>query len=96
MNDYWNDPPEIDEPPEHCGEPMDVDEDGECHCRLCGMIYRAPAQPEPPDTVLDDEVSYIPVLHASRCSHGRPYGDCARCEHDADLAVDAHRERRLR
>jgi hypothetical protein len=27
MNDYWNDPPDGDDPPECCGEYMEFDED---------------------------------------------------------------------
>jgi len=35
MNDYWNDPPEDSEPPECCGDYMDVTEDGACVCHKC-------------------------------------------------------------
>lgn len=35
MNDYWNDPPEEYEPPECCGEFMEIDENGVCVCVSC-------------------------------------------------------------
>jgi len=35
MNDYWNDPPYEAEPPECCGDYMDVTEDGACVCQKC-------------------------------------------------------------
>ena len=36
MNDYWNDPPEIEEPPECCGDLMDTDEKQGCFvCPTC-------------------------------------------------------------
>jgi hypothetical protein len=42
MNDYWNEPPECPEVPECCDQEMDVDDDGNCQCKICGMLIIAP------------------------------------------------------
>lgn len=52
MNDYWNDPPEYDEPPECCDDFMDVAEDGTCTCPKCGK--RIEPQPDPDPAVFAD------------------------------------------
>lgn len=48
MNDWWNDPPETQEPPECCEELMEQLSDGGCLCLKCGRRL-APdmATPEP-------------------------------------------------
>ena len=69
MNDYWNDPPETEEPPECCGEMMEVYDDGSCKCQTCGATVDPPVDPaweEGFDTVTlfcdpeprDDEPNY--------------------------------------
>tara|TARA_B110000503_G_C7104053_1_gene395135 strand:+ start:167 stop:397 length:231 start_codon:yes stop_codon:yes gene_type:complete len=58
MNDYWNDPPQDDEPPECCGEYMTVDESGGCHCESCGRRIEPPKDaPEASDAELGDCVT---------------------------------------
>ena len=48
MNDYWNDPPEEYEPPECCGEPMDIDpRTGACSCAKCGKRIEPKQDPAP-------------------------------------------------
>lgn len=53
MNDYWNDPPEVDEIPECCDEVMTVDEQGNCLCGVCGKTI-----PRPPDIYPVDDVPF--------------------------------------
>ena len=39
MNDYWNDPPYEEWPPECCDEIMDFDEaTATCKCAVCGKV----------------------------------------------------------
>ena len=45
MNDWYNDPPETPEPPECCGEMMEVDEDGDCECMTCGKLVVCDKEP---------------------------------------------------
>lgn len=52
MNDYWNDPPEIEEPPECCGDFMDVTDGGACVCPTCGK--RIEPQPDLDPAVFAD------------------------------------------
>lgn len=52
MNDYWNDPPDEEEPPECCGDIMDVNDDGVCVCPKCGK--RIEPQPDPDPSVFAD------------------------------------------
>lgn len=47
MNDYWNDPPEVEEVPECCDEEMVVDDQGNCLCSVCGKTIPRPADIEP-------------------------------------------------
>jgi hypothetical protein len=93
MIDYWNDPPEPDEPPECCGEPMDEFYGGimlKCaHCDKQIIIEPEVYEPEPeiPD--------YVPELpEVGECPHGRKDGDCNACDIASDLVYDAARERR--
>jgi len=49
MNEYWNHPPEDPaEPPECCGEFMDVTDEGACVCKTCGKRIE-PEKYEAPD-----------------------------------------------
>ena len=47
MNDYWNDPPEYPEPPECCGDIMDVPDDGACVCPTCKKRIEPPKDIDP-------------------------------------------------
>jgi hypothetical protein len=49
MNDYWNDPPEYPEVPECCEQEMDVDDQGNCRCAICGKTIECQPDPEPPE-----------------------------------------------
>jgi hypothetical protein len=51
MNDYWNDPPDYPEPPECCGDIMDVTDDGVCVCCACGKRIEPQPDIEPVETV---------------------------------------------
>jgi len=51
MNDYWNDIPDYPEPPECCGDYMDVEHDGACVCPKCGKRI---------EHVPDIEPTYVP------------------------------------
>jgi hypothetical protein len=93
MNDYWNNPPEYPEPPECCGDFMDVEENGSCWCSTCGKRI------EPmPDIEPVPEVNFGNIEHetlSENCRHGRKYGECNTCEHLDDIAFDSAREARL-
>lgn len=45
MNDWWNDPPEVEEVPECCGREMQVLDNGACVCRVCK--HRIEPEPDP-------------------------------------------------
>ena len=91
-NDWWNDPPEEPEIPECCNEIMS-EADDHLFCRKCG--HRIPYQrddPGPEDfDCVEPEEAYAPPL----CPHGNEWGDCAACDHQADIAFDAAREQRM-
>jgi hypothetical protein len=61
MNDYWNDPPDTSEPPECCGDFMEVIDSGACVCATCGKVIEPQPDPDPavfadmelPDGALD-------------------------------------------
>lgn len=60
MNDYWNDPPEYPEPPECCGDIMDVTEDGACVCPTCKKRIEPQQDPDPrafADAELPDDIT---------------------------------------
>lgn len=101
MNDYWNDPPESDEPPwcAKCEEFFDVAPDGlSAKCSTCGDEWKAPPepvyQPEPatPDITDEDRMVNFPA----KCPHNKEWFDCDACMQASDLAYDASRERRSR
>lgn len=96
MNDYWNDPPCPPEPPECCGDIMDVDESGACVCQKCGKRI----EPEPDIDPFDDMPACAfgdrPEDCGNLCRHGNDPASCGTCMHESDLAFDAMRERRLR
>ena len=94
MNDYWNDPPEYPEPPECCGELMEIDDDGTCTCLACGATIEPVDHQEGPEPCGDEDVPAD--LEVDRiCPHGMRES-CDACDHLADLAYDAARERRRR
>jgi hypothetical protein len=50
MNDYWNEPPEVEELPECCDEVMDYEEKtGVCKCLKCGKTIEPTPDIEPVD-----------------------------------------------
>ena len=60
MHDYWNDPPEQDEPPECCGEMMEVYDDGSCKCLTCGATVDPPVDIEPAlEELPEPEPNYV-------------------------------------
>ena len=61
MNDYWNDPPDYPEPPECCGDIMDVTDDGVCACPSCGKRIEPQPDIEPVKAVeiLDDPTNRL-------------------------------------
>lgn len=106
MNDWWNDPPEVEEPPE-CPECEDGFADPESYeeldgkafmtCDHCGHRWEIPIEPDPgPEDFADPEegVDFCPDP-PEHCPHGREWGECSACDHEGDLAYDAARESRL-
>lgn len=94
MNDWYNDPPDYPEPPECCGEMMDVTEDGACVCSMCGARIEPAAEYDPgPEPVIELPDDYF--AGPERCPHGNEWGECDPCDHLGDLAFDAARERRF-
>jgi hypothetical protein len=91
MNDYWNDEPQGDEPPECCGDFMDVD--GRVFvCPQCGRRVEFPADPEPPEDYSEPDWQNHYAIPLSKCRHGRDPHNCDACDHEGDLAYDASRE----
>lgn len=89
-----DDPPDYPEPPECCGEIMDVDGQ-HLTCATCKrreeIVYDD--YPEPPD----DPVEELPddfYAGPEKCPHGNSWGDCATCDYLGDIAYDAVREKR--
>ena len=93
MNDYWNDPPECPEPPECCGDEMEISESGTCLCAHCGHKIEPSAEYDPgPEPVIEPPDDYF--AGPETCPHGKTWGDCDPCDHLSDIAYDAARERR--
>jgi hypothetical protein len=92
MNDYWNDPPDYPEPPECCGDCMDVKQDGACVCPNCGKRIEFTPDIDPPDVPEEDfgNIQDVPYI----CPHGNA-DECDACDHASDIAFDAGRERRV-
>ena len=83
MNDWWNDPPETPEPPECCGDIMDVDDEGNCRCPKCGKVipYEADDTPQP--------CPHCGSLEGTWFSRIEPMGHiCEGCGKDVDLLPD--------
>lgn len=97
MNDYWNDPPETPEPPECCGDYMDIDTKGACVCGKCGKRIEPDAGCEPelglPGEPWTEESDRLAPMGA-KCPHGNPWFDCNACAAASDFAYDAAREQR--
>lgn len=89
-----DEPPEIPEPPECCGDYMDVTDEGACVCPECGRRIEPQPDVEPPATLEDwpDEPPQAP----EKCPHGNEWIDCDACMHASDLAYDAAREKAAR
>ena len=94
MNDYWNDPPDHPEPPECCGDIMDVPEDGACLCPKCGKRIEPQQDIEPISDVPEEDFGNIP--EPETCPHGNAFGDCDACDHAGDIAFDSAREQRFK
>lgn len=91
MNDYWNDPPEVPEPPECCGYLMTAREDGSLVCENCSRVIEPTPDIEPPE--LEEAREELPP--ADECPHGKQFGDCGECDYRGDIEYDAARERRF-
>ncbi len=94
MNDYWNDPPEHPEPPECCGEWMEIDTDGTCTCLACGETIEPVDYQDGPEPCGDEDVPEELAEQDRVCPHGKRE-NCDACDHLADLAYDAARERSI-
>jgi hypothetical protein len=103
MQDYWNDPPDDQEPPEWYMTLEDVLEQQDPPQTVADAIrkameewvqeYNAQHDIEPlPD---NEEPIDFEELESDECPHGKKWGDCGACDHEGDLAFDAARERRL-
>ncbi len=92
MNDYWNDPPEYPEPPECCGDEMNVTEDGTCVCAKCGKRIEPQPDIEPFGDVPEESFGNIP--QSTECPHGKTHS-CDACDTASDIAYDTAREGRL-
>ncbi len=88
-----DDPPDYPEPPECCGDIMDVDDNGNAFCPECGKVI------EPLPDIGDPDLEPLPnepEILLSICRHGNQMGDCDACDYEADLAFDAARESRFK
>jgi hypothetical protein len=88
MQDYWNDPPDGDEPPECCGDYM-LDMEGAFVCHVCGRRIEEFPDWEPmvePEPVM--ELDWVDEF----CPHNNPWHDCDACDYLSDQAYDAWRE----
>ena len=56
MNHYWLEPPETPEPPECCGQFMEVNAHGCCSCLICGKVITADKEELMPEDYLYDEI----------------------------------------
>jgi hypothetical protein len=100
MNDYWNDPPEEPELPE-CPKDgcdgiadwfKDTDTGQMVRCEACGHKWEILFDVDPEVNDADLVVDYAPQVPA-KCPHGAEWGCCDTCDHAADLAYDAAREK---
>jgi hypothetical protein len=100
------DPPDYPEPPECCGDMMDVTDDGVCVCGACGKRIEPQPDIEPVEAVkLEDwknqcatcgretDCVYCSTECEPPCAHGNK-GECDHCDYLSDLAYDASRESR--
>lgn len=92
MNDYWNDPPDGPEWPECCDQEMEIDEAGNCACKVCGSRIDAPVEPELEPDLPDPDIQ--PPEPDPICPHGNERHECDHCAYLSDLAYDAARESR--
>tara|TARA_Y100000310_G_scaffold231676_1_gene234261 strand:- start:86 stop:382 length:297 start_codon:yes stop_codon:yes gene_type:complete len=95
MRDYWNDPPETPEPPECCGEEMEIDDQGNCKCLKCGHTIRQEVMEEQPEDLEPFPPEDWKPAQPEKCPHGNDWGECGACDHASDIAFDTQRERRL-
>ena len=90
MTDYYNDPPEIDEMPECCGEYMEPDQMGSCVCYICGKVIEPAPDIEPADLLVGTD----PEPENYTCPHGLTWLECDTCFDDGGFAFDVARERK--
>lgn len=97
MNDHHLDPHDQPEPPECCGEEMDILDDGSCICIVCGCSVAHQDYPDPPDDKGDwerDQMLDQDLAGQELCPHGNEWHECDACDHASDIAYDTARERR--
>jgi hypothetical protein len=105
VNDWWNDLPEGDEPPQcpKCGDGFGElvtlyasdGDSGECwQCDECGHRWPFVAEEylEPED--FEIPADYEPPEPPALCPHGNDWAECNACMIAGDLAYDAAREKR--
>lgn len=107
MNDWYNDPPETEEPPScpKCGaddtgvvELYSADGDSGLvfHCPVCRNRWPIPSDPEPgPEDYDEDALARFldDPSGARTCPHGLDPAECDACFRQSDFAYDARRER---
>jgi DNA-directed RNA polymerase subunit RPC12/RpoP len=103
MTDWWNDPPESDDPL-NCpacssgfGDYLTGNERVQMFaCEECGHRWIIQITPDygPEDIALFDDDEHPRIDTQPLCPHGQEWGECATCDYLGDLAYDAARERR--
>lgn len=88
MNDYWNDPPEYPDPPECCGEEMEIHDDGTATCAKCGETVEPFPDPEDEDIeMMMAEPEHDPSEYCEQCDNIAKYSRlCERCARSAKCA----------
>jgi hypothetical protein len=102
MNDYWNNPPDDQEPPEWYMTLEDILEQQEPPELVATAIRKAmddwaqdyndqhDIAPEPEMT--HDEPD---IIESDICPHDNQWGDCGACDYASDVAFDTAREQRF-
>lgn len=103
MQDYWNDPPDDQEPLEWYMTLEDVIDEQDLPQSVADAIrkameewvneYNAQHDIEPP--IDNEEPIDFTELEIKECPHGKKWGDCDACYHASDIAFDAARESRF-
>lgn len=103
MQDYWNDPPDEQEPPEWYMTLEDVLEQQDPPQTVADAIREVMEKwvqehnaQHDIDLLLENQESIdFEESGADECPHGKRWGDCDACDYASDIAFDAARERRL-